>query len=157
MLSLLYSHHHKCRIHHTYVLFVMRPRPPRSTRTDTLFPYTTLFRSGEVNGQRRAVGIVAFDRHHLVLELAVLPRRIRALVRGERELVLLLTADLMGLRQHFGGQAHHRRSLGGVDRQLRVTVEAVRHRHVAHVLDAAGDEDVTDTGRETCRARGGRY
>src|SRR3546814_5549610 len=26
-------------------------RPPRSTRTDTLFPYTTLFRSGE--GQAR--------------------------------------------------------------------------------------------------------
>src|SRR3546814_12110053 len=25
-------------------------RPPRSTRTDTLFPYTTLFRSGEVFG-----------------------------------------------------------------------------------------------------------
>src|SRR3546814_16365635 len=24
----------------------MNPRPPRSTRTDTLFPYTTLFRSG---------------------------------------------------------------------------------------------------------------
>src|SRR3546814_16453831 len=24
----------------------MLPRPPRSTRTDTLFPYTTLFRSG---------------------------------------------------------------------------------------------------------------
>src|SRR3546814_9535738 len=24
----------------------MIPRPPRSTRTDTLFPYTTLFRSG---------------------------------------------------------------------------------------------------------------
>src|SRR3546814_2400812 len=24
----------------------MRLRPPRSTRTDTLFPYTTLFRSG---------------------------------------------------------------------------------------------------------------
>src|SRR3546814_7197508 len=26
-------------------LFVIRRRPPRSTRTDTLFPYTTLFRS----------------------------------------------------------------------------------------------------------------
>src|SRR3546814_11663923 len=26
-------------------LFVMIRRPPRSTRTDTLFPYTTLFRS----------------------------------------------------------------------------------------------------------------
>src|SRR3546814_16897921 len=27
--------------------FLMRRRPPRSTRTDTLFPYTTLFRSSE--------------------------------------------------------------------------------------------------------------
>src|SRR3546814_7992298 len=26
-------------------------RPPRSTRTDTLFPYTTLFRSADGNGQ----------------------------------------------------------------------------------------------------------
>src|SRR3546814_19066953 len=30
----------------------MLRRPPRSTRTDTLFPYTTLFRSGE---PRRAI------------------------------------------------------------------------------------------------------
>src|SRR3546814_18910387 len=28
-------------------------RPPRSTRTDTLFPYTTLFRSGRHRDQRR--------------------------------------------------------------------------------------------------------
>src|SRR3546814_19072860 len=28
-----------------YVVFLMIRRPPRSTRTDTLFPYTTLFRS----------------------------------------------------------------------------------------------------------------
>src|SRR3546814_1620934 len=27
--------------------FLIRRRPPRSTRTDTLFPYTTLFRSNE--------------------------------------------------------------------------------------------------------------
>src|SRR3546814_6433320 len=27
-------------------MFLMIRRPPRSTRTDTLFPYTTLFRSG---------------------------------------------------------------------------------------------------------------
>src|SRR3546814_21199793 len=26
-------------------LFLMKPRPPRSTRTDSLFPYTALFRS----------------------------------------------------------------------------------------------------------------
>src|SRR3546814_3528120 len=29
----------------TCVFFLMIRRPPRSTRTDTLFPYTTLFRS----------------------------------------------------------------------------------------------------------------
>src|SRR3546814_954313 len=29
----------------TNVFFLMIRRPPRSTRTDTLFPYTTLFRS----------------------------------------------------------------------------------------------------------------
>src|SRR3546814_5175698 len=28
------------------VFFLLVRRPPRSTRTDTLFPYTTLFRSG---------------------------------------------------------------------------------------------------------------
>src|SRR3546814_1240396 len=32
-------------------------RPPRSTRTDTLFPYTTLFRSGRLSaGGRTAAG-----------------------------------------------------------------------------------------------------
>src|SRR3546814_9539764 len=30
-----------------YFFFLMIRRPPRSTRTDTLFPYTTLFRSPE--------------------------------------------------------------------------------------------------------------
>src|SRR3546814_2963953 len=34
--------------------FLMIRRPPRSTRTDTLFPYTTLFRS-----EAKAVAIVA--------------------------------------------------------------------------------------------------
>src|SRR3546814_8661410 len=31
-------------------------RPPRSTRTDTLFPYTTLFRSGRDNDHQNRVG-----------------------------------------------------------------------------------------------------
>src|SRR3546814_1258640 len=40
-----------------YVLFVcffflMKRRPPRATRTDTLFPYTTLFRSAETEACR---------------------------------------------------------------------------------------------------------
>src|SRR3546814_16270287 len=31
-----------------FFFFLMLPRPPRSTRTDTLFPYTTLFRSNKI-------------------------------------------------------------------------------------------------------------
>src|SRR3546814_20907021 len=30
-----------------FIFFLMIRRPPRSTRTDTLFPYTTLFRSDQ--------------------------------------------------------------------------------------------------------------
>src|SRR3546814_1629383 len=37
-----------------FVFFLMLRRPPRSTRTDTLFPYTTLFRSS-ASCPRRAV------------------------------------------------------------------------------------------------------
>src|SRR3546814_19478454 len=34
-----------CIIFFLFFFFLMNRRPPRSTRTDTLFPYTTLFRS----------------------------------------------------------------------------------------------------------------
>src|SRR3546814_14625384 len=35
---------------HVSLFFFTLRRPPRSTRTDTLFPYTTLFRSGSFVG-----------------------------------------------------------------------------------------------------------
>src|SRR3546814_2498998 len=75
----------------------MRRRPPRSTRTDTLFPYTTLFRSiepstlgglPEILCQRRGITIVdTAIRHRLQgIQLGLLchPRRHRrgAEVRG---------------------------------------------------------------------------
>src|SRR3546814_20306100 len=41
----LYDLSGKCRLCNRFVFFLMIRRPPRSTRTDTLFPYTTLFRS----------------------------------------------------------------------------------------------------------------
>src|SRR3546814_16831598 len=37
-----------------YFFFLMIRRPPRSTRTDTLFPYTTLFRSRSRDHRYRA-------------------------------------------------------------------------------------------------------
>src|SRR3546814_20273733 len=41
----------------------MLRRPPRSTRTDTLFPYTTLFRSIDPGGDRVA-GVLFAARYH---------------------------------------------------------------------------------------------
>src|SRR3546814_8246325 len=38
---------------YVYFFFLMIRRPPRSTRTDTLFPYTTLFRSRSSKPQRK--------------------------------------------------------------------------------------------------------
>src|SRR3546814_9923329 len=57
--------------------------PPRSTRTDTLFPYTTLFRSkGELVRARRAdAAAVRFDRD------ACRPDRARRAHRARRNLV----------------------------------------------------------------------
>src|SRR3546814_7465332 len=42
----------------------MRQRPPRSTRTDTLFPYTTLFRSKTLaNGEEAKLNFYNWDTY----------------------------------------------------------------------------------------------
>src|SRR3546814_18300657 len=55
---------------HHVIFFLMIRRPPRSTRTDTLFPYTTLFRSRDGLCRRR--------RHHRQEYRRRLPRRQRS-------------------------------------------------------------------------------
>src|SRR3546814_1000421 len=60
----------------------MRRRPPRSTRTDTLFPYTTLFRSRHQNARA--------EREHPgqpvgKTELAINEDRQRRVVAGQEE------------------------------------------------------------------------
>src|SRR3546814_18238463 len=42
-----------------FIFFLMIRRPPRSTRTDTLFPYTTLFRSVGSEGQSAVPAILS--------------------------------------------------------------------------------------------------
>src|SRR3546814_14170431 len=62
-----------------YVFFLMIRRPPRSTRTDTLFPYTTLFRSprNDARGPKRptsqafsSIDTVIADRKPLDIQCA---------------------------------------------------------------------------------------
>src|SRR3546814_14538077 len=51
-----------CAVCYIVVFFLMSRRPPRSTRTDTLFPYTTLFRSVLATnyGQTEAPQVVTY-------------------------------------------------------------------------------------------------
>src|SRR3546814_6203139 len=62
-----------------FFFFLMIRRPPRSTRTDTLFPYTTLFRS--IERARARVGMAPpeprFPRH-LVRDRSASAARLRA-------------------------------------------------------------------------------
>src|SRR3546814_14501297 len=53
------------------IFFLMIRRPPRSTRTDTLFPYTTLFRSA-------LVGVDAVVVAERLVEAGVVPVAERA-------------------------------------------------------------------------------
>src|SRR3546814_16540285 len=81
--------------------FLMMRRPPRSTRTDTLFPYTTLFRSS-VEGVAHPV--LVFDQRDAAVAVAVHAREVIAggvdlRVRGERQ----------ERRQDKGRQESHRR------------------------------------------------
>src|SRR3546814_12528631 len=71
-------------------------RPPRSTRTDTLFPYTTLFRS--IAGPRGSFLVpTAFDWHLLIGDETAIPaiaRRLEELPAAAKAIVIIkITSD----------------------------------------------------------------
>src|SRR3546814_3733477 len=73
-------------------------RPPRSTRTDTLFPYTTLFRSQPVDlGQAEVEyhGVIGFGRAQEMPFLAIGGEVDRIARAFERVLELLAQAGLI--------------------------------------------------------------
>src|SRR3546814_19081048 len=53
----------------SFIFFLMIRRPPRSTRTDTLFPYTTLFRS--IVGVFRSATQIVFSAGERVEHVAL--------------------------------------------------------------------------------------
>src|SRR3546814_8371436 len=77
----------------------MRRRPPRSTRTDTLFPYTTLFRS-------EAVGDYLFPwRGNLLSTITLLMRRdLAARVRFTEGLLIHQDVDFCLRLQQAGAR-----------------------------------------------------
>src|SRR3546814_5415629 len=102
-------------------------RPPRSTRTDTLFPYTTLFRSRHRvrpgrNHRRR--------RHH---PLGLLPRSRRQPHRGGE----LRVAAMLEPRSRPLFLAPSSTSCSGLTRASRATAQTVA---LDPRLEAEGDE-----------------
>src|SRR3546814_21015583 len=69
-------------------------RPPRSTRTDTLFPYTTLFRSADVAGNVEVVVVVDDLLHRHAARIAF-NRFFRALLVGINDALDVLVAQLV--------------------------------------------------------------
>src|SRR3546814_2523390 len=88
-------------------------RPPRSTRTDTLCPYTTLFRSVEM------VGAVQREHQPEAAEAEVVGRRLRQVGPGEVEEIAAV-----GHRRHLVALDHvHRDAVAEVGRSEEHTSE----------------------------------
>src|SRR3546814_2339263 len=149
----------------------MRRGPPRSTRTDTLFPYAALFRSEGASGRRRrpATSALRVDRAPQVGPCA----RVEALVEevaqvnpGFAQQGLEETATVEPEQPRRDGAA----VLGGDAAIVGVEHGRLRaeDRHVAveEVTGVAGDGAITEIagrelpvgrgeiGRATCRERG---
>src|SRR3546814_12519707 len=113
-------------------------RPPRSTRTDTLFPYTTLFRSqlalllseiddrstGEITLRRQAIGILLL----LALDFFELA-------------ISCLSGSICGLECSFTlSQSLHELRIGRSVRLIECSLVAVeRVRLVDELLNSLGD------------------
>src|SRR3546814_21056891 len=111
--------------------FLIMRRPPRSTPTDTLFPYTTLFRSV----RQQFVGEVARGGDaHVDDEGAALPGEPRPILVGEP---LALARD----------EADRRAVIAMCERQHRFRRAAERRRHARDDLDgqAGGAKDRKST------------
>src|SRR3546814_13056185 len=121
-------------------------RPPRSTRTDTLFPYTTLFRSLE---DRLVVQLVVpaletlgtDDLVPAVLHLLALRRRAND---AHAQLGGPQTVAVAGVVAEAG---HERRGIRAV------VLDQVRARVVGRRVDRLAEAEI---GRASCRERVGR-
>src|SRR3546814_17730304 len=108
----------------TSFFFLMIRRPPRSTRTDTLFPYTTLFRSllPPSMAEFQHPGMPAPDS---------MPGRLRKLAGGARGAPAILSALPLQardfLRTRRDDQCRHARFVPALDAELDHLVSAPVH------------------------------
>src|SRR3546814_1240883 len=104
--------------------FLMIRRPPRSTRTDTLFPYTTLFRSHERPAPAAcAIFVIARGRTH------------RNAPRSHRRLSSHLTRSSLRNLPRCHSFETHRRNIRHKTSQLSVRENIYRFRSEEHTSE----------------------
>src|SRR3546814_18285095 len=108
-------------------------RPPRSTRTDTLFPYTTLFRSVET----------------MIHKLAAAAPTISRVTRPSPATLSERKAGTVGTPSHL--QQHRARGLSGLERAMRLGGGGQRIARADLHLQAG------QIGGASCRERVGQY
>src|SRR3546814_14340366 len=114
-------------------------RPPRATRTDTLLPYTTLFRSGRLRPLPGTVRLSA-DRRGMTTE-----------VRQEELLIAVIARMLDGLRHVAVGASS---PIPGAAALLTRRISGGRLR--VSVLGSRANNPFTDGGRRSEERRVGK-
>src|SRR3546814_16357273 len=120
----------------SFFFFLMIRRPPRSTRTDTLFPYTTLFRSGQSLEVRDLARFEVHDR---------LKRKVEAVARDYRL---------------EGGDAvlrFHHLLVEGNGEAGDTEIGAAPARHLVDGIDRSEERRVGKECVSTCRSRWSPY
>src|SRR3546814_17925010 len=106
----------------------MTRRPPKSTRTDTLFPYTTLFRSSsgeEAEGYNRLIADFADTQEQLAKTVG----KSRSHVANTRRL-LSLPGSVRELLEKGALSAGHARALNGAANPAVLAAQEIGRAHV---------------------------
>src|SRR3546814_1415974 len=115
------------------LFFLMIRRPPRSTRTDTLFPYTTLFRS-------RSSGFVSIEFNVETLSVGPQP----TLLERRQGSVLLMrseehTSELQSLMRTsyaaFCLKKKHQKQMTHTYKKYKQYHYVISHTHTSHMHD----------------------
>src|SRR3546814_16850961 len=140
-----------------FFFFLMIRRPPRSTRTDTLFPYTTLFRSlsifDEVKvGTGRTGRFCAFHYEDVVPDIVTLASTLGG---GKRAMGAMVTSQALFDRA-YGTKPDctlHSSRFGGLGESCAVALETMHVFKRARRIDNA--ESMDAIGRPSGKARVG--
>src|SRR3546814_8133756 len=116
-------------------------RPPRSTRTDTLFPYTTLFRSQQRRGLRRRLAVRGRRGELLVLRAA------RGRQDGRRDRSEEHTSELQSLMRNSYAVFCLKKKKAPADSSLKTHLQPASHsRTTIESHDDAATERQYHTG-----------